>query len=84
MRSALLASNALDIQTKYMTHMRSVQRTQAVVSLFEIKLTAGKLVTTSFHHMAAICGARKSFSDLILQISNLSELIDYKEEIERA
>jgi hypothetical protein len=52
--------------------------------LFQVKLSCGKLVTEAFHHTRIICGARKSFLELITLIRNSTELVDLQQEIEKA
>jgi hypothetical protein len=74
-------SRTLANQTNYRTSTPLVHPTFAVVPLFEIKLTLGKLVTSSFQHMDAICGARKSFLFFICRIRCPLELIDLHKEI---
>jgi hypothetical protein len=74
-------STALVHQTNYQTHTPSVHPTFASPTLFEIKLSCGKLVTTAFQHMETICGARKRFLEFSLSLTILAELIDLQEEI---
>jgi hypothetical protein len=77
LRSALHAvPNTLVIQTNYQTHTPSVHPTLAMSTLFEIKLSSGKLATTSFQHREIICGARKSFLEFSLRLTILAEPVD--------
>jgi hypothetical protein len=71
-------------QTNYQTHTPSVHPTFASPTLFEIKLSCGKLVTSSFQHMGIICGARKSFLEFSLRLSISPEPIDLQQEISDA
>jgi hypothetical protein len=73
--------NALVHQTNYQTHTLSVHPTFASPTLFKIKLSCGKLVTTAFQHMGIICGARKSFLEFSLCLTIPAEAIDLQEEI---
>jgi hypothetical protein len=71
-------------QTNYQTHTPSVHPTFASPTLFEIKLSCGKLVTSSFQHMGIICGARKSFVEFSLRLSISPKAVDLQQEISGA
>jgi hypothetical protein len=71
-------------QTNYQTHTPSVHPTLATFTLFEIKLSHRKLVTTSFQHREIICGARKSFLVFSLRWSIAAEPLDLQQVITRA
>jgi hypothetical protein len=68
-------------QTNYQTHTPSVHPTFAPSTLFKIKLSCGKLVTSAFQHRAIICGARKSFLGFSLRLNIPSEPVDLQQEI---
>jgi hypothetical protein len=71
-------------QTNYQTHTPSVHPTFASPTLFEIKLSCGKLVTSAFQHMGIICGARKSFLEFSLRLRIPSEPFDLQQETSSA